>query len=369
VKVLIAPDKFKGTLTASAAADAIAAGWRSVRPDDSVDLLPITDGGDGFGEVMGQLLGAKARAAKTLDAAHRPCLAKWHWEPKRRSAIIESANVIGLAMLPTGRFHPFELDTTGLGKLIRTVSRYQPRKCWIGIGGSATNDGGFGMARALGWRFLDSEGNPVDNWMRMECLERIIPPKRRKWFEQLLVAVDVKNPLLGPRGATRIYGPQKGLRREEFRRAEACLARLALVVSESLGVDAAETAGAGAAGGLGFGLKVFAGAELMPGFDLFAQASRLAARVRAADLVITGEGTIDRSTIMGKGVGELAGFCRQLQKPCIGVAGTADRSGRVAARFSRLLTLDAITSARRAKADSASWLEKLVKRAAQHCSR
>jgi len=365
VKLLIVPDKFKGTLTAAAAANAIAVGWRAIRRHDSLALLPMTDGGDGFGDVMCHLLGARIRTAKTADAAHRPCLAKWYWEPARKIAVIESANVIGLAMLPPACFHPFELDTTGLGRLIRLVANCRPRRCWLGIGGSATNDGGFGMARALGWRFLDHEGNAIENWTGLHGLELIIPPKRRKWFDQLLVAVDVKNLLLGDRGATRIYGPQKGLREEDFQLAEACLSRLAAVACRSLNPGAARIAGAGAAGGLGFGLKVFAGAELTPGFELFARASRLGARVRAADLVITGEGAIDHSTIMGKGVGEIARLCRKLRKPCIGLGGTAERSNRVAACFTKLLALDEITSLQQAKAEAANWLAKLAERAAR----
>src|SRR5215472_11398815 len=186
LRLLIVPDKFKGTLTAPAAAKAIAAGWRSVRPKDSIDLLPMSDGGDGFGEVMGPLLHARARPIETVDAAHRPHTAKWYWESKRKDAVIESANIIGLAMLPAGRFHPFELDTTGLGDLLRIVAQSHPRRCWLGIGGSATNDGGFGMARALGWRFLDREGKQIERWTRLDCLQSVLPPGRRKWFEELL---------------------------------------------------------------------------------------------------------------------------------------------------------------------------------------
>jgi glycerate kinase len=364
LRLLIIPDKFKGTLTASAAAKAIASGWRSVRPGDALDLFPMSDGGDGFGEVMSHLLGAKIRSAKTTDAAHRRCVAKWYWEPKQRTAVVESANVIGLAMLPRGRFHPFELDTMGLGEVIQTLAKCQPRRCWLGIGGSATNDGGFGMARALGWRFLDCEGNDIKDWIGLDCLRQIIPPKRRKWFKEFLVAMDVKNPLLGAHGATRVYGPQKGLRANDFQRAEACLARLASVVSEEFRMDAGRIPGAGAAGGLGFGLKVFAQAELVPGFELFAKQSRVAAHIESADLVITGEGAIDRSTIMGKGVGEIARLSRKYQKPCIGLAGTAEPSRQIGSSFTRLLTLDAMTTLERAKADAAKWLELLAKHAA-----
>src|SRR5205085_2507920 len=155
---------------------------------------------------------------------HRRHAAKWWWAASRQTAIIESATVIGLVMLPPGRFHPFELDTFGLGQVIRAAAKSGRLKgqsrCWMGIGGSATNDAGFGMARALGWRFFDNKGKEIKSWVSLESLQHIRPPKRRKWFRELVVAVDVQNPLLGPRGCTRIYGPQKGLR-DKFERAEA----------------------------------------------------------------------------------------------------------------------------------------------------
>src|SRR6266850_644353 len=155
MKVLIIPDKFKGTLTAAQAASAIAAGWRRSRPDDKLDLLPMSDGGDGFGEVMSQLIGAGSQTTRTVDAAHKQCGAVWWWRAKTRSAIIESARVIGLAQLPAGKYHPFELDTQGLGNLLKAVAKKGARSCLVGVGGSATNDGGFGMARALGWQFFN----------------------------------------------------------------------------------------------------------------------------------------------------------------------------------------------------------------------
>jgi glycerate kinase len=218
MNVLILPDKFKGTLTARAAAQAIAAGWRRGRSGDSLSLLPMSDGGDGFGGVLGGLMGAREQKAGTVDAAHRPCVARWWWEPKTRTAVIESAAAIGLAMLPPGEFHPFALDTFGLGAIIEAAAAKGARRCLMGIGGSATNDGGFGMARALGWRFLDGEDRPIEQWTYLERLERIQAPPRRLRFGRWLVAVDVQNPLLGPRGATRVYGPQKGLSPGDFAR-------------------------------------------------------------------------------------------------------------------------------------------------------
>lgn len=364
LRVLIVPDKFKGTIGAGGAAEAIARGWRRARPGDHLELLPMTDGGDGFGEVMSGLLGARLRKATVVDAAQRRCVAHWWFEPRTRTAIIESARVVGLAMLPPRQFHPFGLDTTGLGKLIRTLAAAGATRCLAGIGGTATNDGGFGLARALGWEFLDGAGGPIEQWTALEGLARICPPRRRRWFKDCTVAVDVRNPLLGPRGTTRIYGPQKGMQPEDYALSERCLGRLARVARRQFGEDFAREPGAGGAGGLGFGLRAFLGARLEPGFELFARRSRLEARLRRADLVITGEGSIDHSTLMGKGVGQLAGQCRRLRIPCIGLAGVLpDRAGMESRTvFARLGALTELTSPESAKADPARWLERLAER-------
>jgi glycerate 2-kinase len=347
-------------LTASAAAQAIAGGWRKVRPNDSLELLPITDGGDGFGEAMGGLLHAKVVSTRTVDAAHRPCLAKWCWEPKTRTAVIESAAAIGLAMLPPKRFHPFELDTFGLGRLLHAAVRRKAKRCLIGIGGSATNDAGFGLARALGWQFIDAGGCPVEQWTNLSNLQHIKPPRRTQWFDELSVAVDVQNPLLGKRGATRIYGPQKGLRPRDFEPAESCLRRLAIVAKMDLGLDLARTPGSGAAGGLGFGLATFVNGRLEPGFDLFAKQSGLDQRLRRADLVITGEGCIDHSTLMGKGVGQIAKKCNELKIPCIAVAGVTHPEARLRRTFDQVHALLDKTSKRQAMGRPAYWLERLA---------
>jgi glycerate kinase len=365
LNVLIIPDKFKGTLSAGAAADAIAAGWHKARPRDALERLPMGDGGDGFGEVFGKLLRAKRRRVRTVDAAHRPCLARWWWEPETRTAIIESAATIGLAMLPANQFHPFALDSFGLGKVLKAAAEQGARRCFVGIGGSATNDGGFGLARALGWRFLDRAGRPLRWWTELETLASLRPPRRRGWFEELVVAVDVQNPLLGPRGATRVYGPQKGLRPQDFVLAEGRLRRLAQVIRQDLGRDFIRTPGAGAAGGLGFGFRAFLGARLEPGFDLFARQAGLERRLRSTDLVLTGEGAIDDSTLMGKGVGRVAERCRQLGILCLGLAGAVRLSAVKRRIFAELHSLTDLAGAAAAKTRPAFWLERLAAAAAQ----
>jgi glycerate kinase len=364
VKILIAPDKFKGTLTALAAAEAIAHGWIKGRPQDSPELLPMTDGGDGFGAVMSGLLHGRVRAIRTVNAAHRPCIARWWLEPESRTAIIESANVIGLAMLPRDTFHPFALDTFGLGTVLRAAAAQGTERCLLGIGGSATNDGGFGLAQSLGWQFLDDNGNRIERWTDLASLARVRPPKRHVKFKELMVAVDVQNPLLGMRGATRVYGPQKGMRRRDFEPTEANLRQFASVVARATGVSPHEP-GAGAAGGLGFGLMAFAGARLEPGFELFARLAKLDERLRSADLVITGEGRLDASTLMGKGVGEIARRCHRLKIPCIALAGTIAERDKLRRAFATVHALTDLTTIGKAQASAASYLERLARQTAK----
>ncbi len=190
LNVLIAPDKFKGTLTAHQAADAIARGWKSARPQDVLTLLPMSDGGDGFGEIISELIGAQLQKTETVDAARRPLDASWWWHDDSKTAIIESARIIGLAMLPPGKYHPFELDTYGLGAVLRDAAEHGARRCIVGIGGSATNDGGFGMARALGWQFFNTHDEDVVRWTELHHLSLIRPPAQTRLFDELTVAVD-----------------------------------------------------------------------------------------------------------------------------------------------------------------------------------
>jgi glycerate kinase len=355
-RILIIPDKFKGTLTAPAAAAAIARGWLAIRPGDSPDLLPMSDGGDGFGEVMAGLLDARAQRIATMDAAHHRSNARWWWQPQTETAILESAEVIGLAQHPG--CHPYDLDSFGLGAVLRAAWRKGAKRCLIGVGGTATVDGGFGLARALGWEFLDDAGRPIPSWTRLDTLAELRPPVEKSPPAELIVAVDVTNPLLGPSGCARVYGPQKGL--TEFEVADRCLGRLAAVARRQLGRDCASHPGAGAAGGLGFAFECFLGAELQPGYDLFAQTAQLRGRLRRADLVITGEGAIDHSTFMGKGVGQIMRACRELKIPCVGLAGTLKEPDAAKKKFAVARELLELASLKQARKQPALWLERLA---------
>ena len=403
-RVLIVPDKFKGTLDAENACAAMAKGWTSARAEDRLELLPMSDGGDGFGEVLGQLYKARLRSVRTLDAAHRPIRAQWWWVAGQKLAIIESACVIGLAMLPPRKFHPFQLDTFGLGRVLQAAAAAGARKCVIGIGGSATNDGGFGLARALGWKFLDRSGQALEQWWQLTSLVRVVPPEHT-WRMEVTVAVDVANPLLGRHGCTRVYGPQKGVMPQDMALAESCLRRLKTVLERQLipGLDLPETRtssprvaseppldhdlvtelrspdparlklnralaltpGAGAAGGLGFGLMAFAGAKPASGFDLFARTAHLEERIRQSDLVITGEGAVDRQTRMGKGAGQVMRLCRKLKIPCIALAGVVEARASAAPLFSSAFALTDITTLKEAKMRPAYHLARLSALAAR----
>jgi glycerate kinase len=369
LRVLIIPDKFKGTLTAPQAAEAIAAGWREGRPADELELLPMSDGGDGFGEILGRHLGAEPRTVETVDAAHRPLQATWWWAPRFKTAIIESARIVGLALLPPGRFHPFELDSYGLGAVLRAAAQAHPRLCLVGLGGSATNDAGFGLARALGWQFLDQKGRAIEPWTQLTELARVVRPKHPCRFKRLEIAVDVRNRLLGGAGATRVFGPQKGIRPEDIRPAERCLRRLRRVLREQLRFpyNPADVPGVGAAGGLGFGLCVFVGASLISGFRLFSAWTELKQRLRDFQLVITGEGALDETTIlMGKGVGRVAHLARRRRIPCLGLAGVVGRPEVVGPRFTQVHSIAPdLASGDAAMATPALWLRELARRTAR----
>lgn len=361
VKVLIVPDKFKGTLTAREAAEAIARGWRSVRPHDQLELLPMSDGGDGFGEIIGAAMNAQRIEVQTTDAAGRPRTASYWFDGT--TAVIETAQVNGLALLPHGQYHPFQLDTFGLGKVFQSALEFGAKRALVGIGGSATNDGGFGLARAIGWKFFD-EQNEISNWTDLDHLVTFHPLRNQQSLE-VTIACDVQNPLLGPNGASRIYGPQKGLREEEMPKAEACLDRLAQIVSPA----AANEPGTGAAGGLGYGLRVFLNGQFVPGAEVFAQAARLDERLPHTDLLISGEGALDAQSLMGKGVGEILELARKAKVKRLALAGSL--APAVAEKFGAdpklqlLGIVPNLTNLEEAKACPAQWLATLAAQAAQ----
>ena len=329
MRILIAPQEFKGSLNAAEAAEAIAEGLRGARPDWTFDLLPMADGGPGFIEAMRKPGQIDIAAVAAQDPIGRTVLARYLVARSPHLAIIEAAQANGLLHLQPGERDPLYADTYGVGQIIAAAASGHPPHILIGVGGSATTDGGAGMARALGARFLGEDGRELERggaplaglsrveWRRPPELDGI----------EVTVATDVTNPLTGPNGAAAVYGPQKGASPADVDALDAALTRYAMVLRRSLGVDVANVAGAGAAGGLASGLVAFLGATIASGFDAVAEVNNLRERLAAADLVVTGEGSFDNQSRQGKTTGRLIELATAAGKPWVVFAGQADEPG------------------------------------------
>ena len=333
MKILIAPDKFKGSLTAAQAGDAIWKGFREVMPDADFDLAAIADGGEGTVDVFLSRAGALRRQAVSQDARGRGLLAEFAWMPDERLAVVEMSAASGLARIPPERRDILRSTTFGTGQLLIAALALSPEVLAIGLGGSATNDGGAGLAAALGWRFQDRLGREViPTPENLREIEKILPPPPMPKV-QMVALSDVRNPLLGERGCSRVYGRQKGASEGDMKRLEEHLTHFADVCERTFGETHRHTPGAGAAGGTGFGLLTFCGAEIVSGFDWIAERIHLEDRVAACDLVVTGEGSIDFQTWEGKGPGALAALATRHGKPCLAFAGRVENgAGRIFTR-------------------------------------
>ena len=320
-RVLIAPDKFKGTLSADAAAAAIDRGLRRAWPGVRTTLLGLTDGGEGFVEMMVRATGGRLRTTQTVDAAWRPCAATWGVLGNKKTAVIGLTNASGIAQLPTNLRNPEKTSNLGTGLLISEALRGGFREILIGLGGSATTEGGISLASVIGYRFLDKHGSdiPLDGG-GLARLVHIEPPRKRP-RARFVVATDVDNPLYGAKGAARQFAPQKGADSAMVKRLERNLRRLARVTQRDLGKDFAHEPGAGAAGGCGYGLMAFFGAKRENGFQLIRRLLKLDALVRAHDLIITGEGCFDRTSLLGKAPAQLGDLARKLKRPAWALCG------------------------------------------------
>ena len=335
MRILLASDKFKGALPAPDVAAALRPGLAEVFPGATFDTCPIADGGEGTTEAMVAALGGSWVSTTVTDARGRPRTARFGWVAAERRAIMEMSAASGLALVADLPPDPTQASTLGTGELLMAARRLGAERILIGIGGSATNDGGLGMALGLGHRFERAGGAFVPTLATLLEADRLVlaPPV----FREVLVACDVDNPLLGPRGATRVYGPQKGVR--DFAWFERRLAHLADLAAMASGADPREMPGAGAAGGLGFGLMTFTGGRLTPGFELVAGQVGLEARVAAADLVVTGEGRLDEQSLQGKGPVGVARLARRLGKKVVGIAGAVADSAALRAQFDLLIAI------------------------------
>ncbi|WP_346189460.1 glycerate kinase [Rubritalea halochordaticola] len=320
MRILVACDKFKGSLTATEVCEAIAQGLWEANPGMVVDRVPIADGGEGFSETMMHALGGEWVECVASDALGK--IREVKYALCGHVAVIEMAAAAGLAMLEEGDRDIWAASTFGVGMMMRhAVREMGATKLVIGLGGSATNDGGVGMAAALGIKFLDSDGNELEpNPRELLRLDRIDESGVID-LPEVLVACDVENPLLGARGASAVYGPQKGASPEDVVQLDEALAQLVYAA------DAAKLStipGVGAAGGMGFGLMRFAGGKLVKGFELVAKELRLEERIQEADLVITGEGSLDAQTEEGKGPAGIAKLAKEAGKPVIAIAGRVE---------------------------------------------
>ena len=320
-RVLLAPDKFKGTLTAAEVADHVAAGLRSVVPDLEVRVVPVADGGDGT-----------LAAAEAAGFERVPVTATGPTGVPRGSAfgrrggeaVVELAEISGLGQLPDGRLEPLTATSHGTGDLIAAALDAGCRRIVVGIGGSASTDGGAGLVRALGASLVDAHGDPVrpGGAALTDAVELDLSGLHPALAEaELVVASDVDNPLTGPKGAAAVYGPQKGATPQMVEELDTALTHWADLVAKATGTDRRDTPGAGAAGGVGFGLVAVLGATTRPGAELVFELTGLLDELSSADLVVTGEGSLDVQTLHGKAPAAVAAAAREAGVPVVAVAG------------------------------------------------
>jgi glycerate kinase len=347
MKILIAPDKFKGALNAREAAENIAKGLRDALPDATIEMVPMADGGEGTAEVICNARSGSWVQCKAHDPLGREIDARYAWIGDEKVAVMEMSEAAGMRRLSENERDPLRASTFGVGEMILDAAKRGAAEIIIGLGGSATNDGGFGMARALGFRFFSGAKELSGGVSELRDLTRIeapvaagvspansrTQPIRLPPQLNITAAVDVKNPLLGENGATRVFGPQKGATKANIDILERSLTRLADVVDKEFGFDYRNEPGAGAAGGLGFGLMSFCGAKNRPGFDVVAEAVGLEAKIKDTDIVITGEGSLDRQTLEGKTPAGVARLARKLGKPVFAVVGRATKDQEVRELF------------------------------------
>ncbi len=324
MRIVVAPDSYKGSVTALGVAEAIERGVRAVFPDAEVVKVPIADGGEGTVDALVVATRGRLETRTVRGPLGEPVQARWGLLGDGETAVVEMAAASGLPLVPKERRDPRVATTYGTGELVRAALDAGLRKLVVGIGGSATNDGGAGFARALGARFLDAEGRELpEGGAALARLDRIDLSglDARLGSARIVVACDVDNPLVGPRGASAVYGPQKGATPAMVRELDAALARYAEVALAATGRDVAKLPGAGAAGGLGAGLLLFTPAQLRPGVSIVLEATGFEELVRGADLVITGEGRTDLQTAMGKAPVGVAAAAARYAVPVICLSG------------------------------------------------
>jgi len=324
MRIVIAPQDFKGSISAQKVAEAIASGISRVLPDAETVMVPLSDGGDGIVDALVYSTGGKTMTTKATGPLGKKVMAKWGILGDGVTGVVEMSKASGITLVPRGKLNPLMATTYGTGELIRAALDVGCHKLIIGIGGSATNDGGAGMAQALGVKFLDNKGQELPwggaalaNLSRVD-ISRLEP---RLAGCQVIAACDVTNPLCGEQGASMVYGPQKGATEEMCRELDAALSHYAEVIKRDLGVDVKDMPGTGAAGGLGAGLVAFLGAQLRSGTEIVSEAAGLDNYLRGASLVFTGEGRIDSQTLFGKTISGVARNAKKFKIPVVAIVG------------------------------------------------
>jgi len=324
MNVLFALDSFKGSLTSLQAGRAAAAGFLRVYPEGNAEVRPLADGGEGSAAALIEGLGGTRVAARVTGPSGNSVSAFYGVLPDGETAVLEMASAAGLPLVAPSQRNPRRTTTRGVGELVRHALARGIRRFVMGIGGSATNDAGAGFLQALGFDLLDASGAPIppggEGLARVAAISAgdLAPGLRESSFK---VACDVVNPLCGPSGASVVFGPQKGAQPADVAYLDAALAHFAEVARAAGFPSEPEAPGAGAAGGLGYALRTFLNASLVPGADLIAAETGLDAAIAAADLVVTGEGRIDAQTVLGKAPAAVARRAKRLGKPVLALGG------------------------------------------------
>ena len=327
MRIVIAPDSFKECLSATQVAFAISEGIRKTVPEAEIICIPIADGGEGTVEALVTATDGKIIQVASVDALNRQIQSFYGILGDGKTAIIEMAAASGIELIAPEERNPMITSTYGTGLIIKAAMESGFTEIILGIGGSATNDGGAGMAQALGFRLLDKINNPIDfgggSIGELHKIDRSnVHPLLRK--VKITVASDVQNPLLGPSGATHIYGPQKGATPEMVEILEKNMAHYAKVLYQEFGIDNSNIPGSGAAGGLGAGLMAFCKAEMLAGFNLISKLTNMEEYIQNASLIFTAEGKIDSQTAFGKTISGVAQLGKKYQVPVIAFAGIVE---------------------------------------------
>lgn len=324
MKIIIAPDSFKESLSATDVAQAIATGIKSVLPHAETVCVPMADGGEGTLDAVLAVTGGQRKELTVADALGRPRLAQWGWLPDQ-TGVIEMASAAGLEHVAASDRDPLNADTFGVGQLLAAALDAGAKRIVLTAGGSATNDAGAGMLRALGMKFLDKTGQPLPPGglalARLASVDASGLDSRLRQIE-LTVATDVRNPLCGSNGASAIFGPQKGATPRMVQDLDRALAQFAEITAQAIGQDQQNNPGAGAAGGLGFAAMAWLGASTRPGVEVVAELANLDNVIRDAGLVFTGEGRMDAQTLQGKTPWGVMQIAKTHGVPVIAIAGS-----------------------------------------------